>query len=89
MWFDESPFRIIETHPGLLREQDFHLRERNCAKLREKKEKETKVNFHLFRMFSARVARSLSTSAPVHKKVGVLGAAGGIGQPLALLLKVD
>ena len=39
-------------------------------------------------MFSARVARSLSTSAPVHKKVAVLGAAGGIGQPLALLLKV-
>ena len=39
-------------------------------------------------MFSARVARSLSTSGPVHKKVAVLGAAGGIGQPLALLLKV-
>jgi len=40
-------------------------------------------------MFSARVARSLSTSAPVHKKVAVLGAAGGIGQPLALLLKCN
>merc|ERR1712131_522220 len=47
------------------------------------------VNFDLFRMFSARVARSLSTSAPVHKKVAVLGAAGGIGQPLALLLKCN
>ena len=39
-------------------------------------------------MFSARVARTLATTAPVQKKVAVLGAAGGIGQPLALLLKV-
>jgi len=40
-------------------------------------------------MISARIARSLSTSAPLHKKVAVLGAAGGIGQPLALLLKLN
>ena len=40
-------------------------------------------------MFSARLARTLSTTAPVQKKVAVLGAAGGIGQPLALLLKVS
>ena len=39
-------------------------------------------------MFSARVARTLATTAPAQKKVAVLGAAGGIGQPLALLLKV-
>jgi len=40
-------------------------------------------------MFSARLARTLSTTAPVQKKVAVLGAAGGIGQPLALLLKCN
>jgi len=40
-------------------------------------------------MFSARVARTLATTAPVQKKVAVLGAAGGIGQPLALLLKCN
>ena len=39
-------------------------------------------------MFSRNVARSLSTTAAVNKRVAVLGAAGGIGQPLALLLKV-
>merc|ERR1711962_323303 len=43
----------------------------------------------LTEMFTRSVARSLSTSAPVHKKVAVLGAAGGIGQPLALLLKCN
>jgi len=40
-------------------------------------------------MFSARVARTLATTAPAQKKVAVLGAAGGIGQPLALLLKCN
>merc|ERR1712241_49130 len=40
-------------------------------------------------MFSNRIARALSTTAPVQKKVAVLGAAGGIGQPLALLLKLN
>ncbi|PWS23238.1 malate dehydrogenase, partial [Enterococcus faecium] len=33
------------------------------------------------------VARSLSTSSQSHAKVAVLGASGGIGQPLSLLLK--
>jgi len=40
-------------------------------------------------MFARGVARTLSTTAPVQKKVAVLGAAGGIGQPLALLLKCN
>jgi len=40
-------------------------------------------------MFSRNVARSLSTTAAVNKRVAVLGAAGGIGQPLALLLKCN
>jgi len=31
----------------------------------------------------------LSTSCPAHKKVTVLGAGGGIGQPLSLLLKMN
>ena len=39
-------------------------------------------------MFTRVVSRSLSNSAALQKKVAVLGAAGGIGQPLALLLKV-
>jgi malate dehydrogenase len=34
-------------------------------------------------------ARSFSTSAARHTRVAVLGAAGGIGQPLSLLLKSD
>ncbi|KAI5475923.1 malate dehydrogenase [Pseudohyphozyma bogoriensis] len=42
-------------------------------------------------MFSARAAlrssRAFSTSAAANTKVAVLGAAGGIGQPLSLLLK--
>uniref|UniRef100_A0A3B5MQL1 Malate dehydrogenase, mitochondrial n=1 Tax=Xiphophorus couchianus TaxID=32473 RepID=A0A3B5MQL1_9TELE len=33
------------------------------------------------------LARSLSTSSQNHAKVAVLGASGGIGQPLSLLLK--
>ena len=33
--------------------------------------------------------RTLSTSGVLAKKVAVLGAAGGIGQPLALLLKLN
>jgi len=33
------------------------------------------------------MARMMSTSAPAGKKVAVLGAAGGIGQPMSLLLK--
>ena len=41
-----------------------------------------------FRMFSKAISRTLSTSIAAQKKVAVLGAAGGIGQPLALLLKV-
>lgn len=40
-------------------------------------------------MFTRSVTRSLSVSAALNKKVAVLGAAGGIGQPLALLLKVN
>ena len=40
-------------------------------------------------MISSRVARTLATTVPVQKKVAVLGAAGGIGQPLALLLKCN
>ena len=40
-------------------------------------------------MFTRSVTRSLSASAALNKKVAVLGAAGGIGQPLALLLKVN
>jgi hypothetical protein len=47
-------------------------------------------------MFSRSAARSLasssrlfSTSAPRQTKVAVLGAGGGIGQPLSLLLKTD
>ncbi|KIO11954.1 hypothetical protein M404DRAFT_19762 [Pisolithus tinctorius Marx 270] len=34
-------------------------------------------------------ARLFSTSAARHTKVAVLGAGGGIGQPLSLLLKAD
>jgi len=40
-------------------------------------------------MLSRQVLRSFSTSAAAQKKVAVLGAAGGIGQPLALLLKCN
>jgi len=40
-------------------------------------------------MFSKAISRTLSTSIAAQKKVAVLGAAGGIGQPLALLLKLD
>merc|ERR1712126_259835 len=43
----------------------------------------------LTEMFTRSVTRSLSASAAVNKKVAVLGAAGGIGQPLALLLKCN
>ncbi|KAJ2832570.1 Malate dehydrogenase, cytoplasmic [Coemansia furcata] len=35
------------------------------------------------------VARSFSTATPQQSKVAVLGAAGGIGQPLSLLLKAN
>merc|ERR1712037_807582 len=41
------------------------------------------------RMFSRATARALSTTTQVNKNVAVLGAAGGIGQPLALLLKCN
>ncbi|KAI9481864.1 Malate dehydrogenase, cytoplasmic [Coemansia sp. RSA 989] len=34
-------------------------------------------------------ARSFSTASPLQSKVAVLGAAGGIGQPLSLLLKTN
>lgn len=34
-------------------------------------------------------ARTFSTSARSERKVAVLGAGGGIGQPLSLLLKTD
>lgn len=34
-------------------------------------------------------ARSFSSSARAERKVTVLGAGGGIGQPLSLLLKTD
>ncbi|KAJ2828384.1 Malate dehydrogenase, cytoplasmic, partial [Coemansia sp. 'formosensis'] len=50
---------------------------------------------HEFRtMFAIRntpklVARSFSTATPQQSKVAVLGAAGGIGQPLSLLLKAN
>jgi malate dehydrogenase len=40
-------------------------------------------------MFSRATARALSTTTQVNKNVAVLGAAGGIGQPLALLLKCN
>jgi len=40
-------------------------------------------------MFSRNLARNLSTTAAVNKRVAVLGAAGGIGQPLSLLLKCN
>jgi len=40
-------------------------------------------------MLSRAASRSFSTSVQLHKKVAVLGAAGGIGQPLALLLKCN
>merc|ERR1712212_125534 len=43
----------------------------------------------LTKMFTRSVTRSLSASAALNKKVAVLGAAGGIGQPLALLLKCN
>merc|ERR1712193_417112 len=43
----------------------------------------------LTEMFTRSVTRSLSASAALNKKVAVLGAAGGIGQPLALLLKLN
>merc|ERR1712002_1050378 len=43
----------------------------------------------LTEMFTRSVTRSLSNSAALQKKVAVLGAAGGIGQPLALLLKCN
>lgn len=33
-------------------------------------------------------SRELATRAPKDRKVAVLGAAGGIGQPLSLLMKV-
>lgn len=33
--------------------------------------------------------RSFSSSSPAFKKVTVLGAAGGIGQPLSLLMKLN
>lgn len=34
-------------------------------------------------------SRTFSSSVPRHTKVAVLGAGGGIGQPLSLLLKTD
>jgi len=40
-------------------------------------------------MLSRSVARTFSTTAAAQKSVAVLGAAGGIGQPLALLLKCN
>jgi len=40
-------------------------------------------------MLSRFASRSFSTSAAAQKRVAVLGAAGGIGQPLALLLKCN
>ncbi|KAJ2611676.1 Malate dehydrogenase, cytoplasmic [Coemansia sp. RSA 1365] len=45
-------------------------------------------------MFASRnaiklAARSFSTAVPLQSKVAVLGAAGGIGQPLSLLLKAN
>merc|ERR1711990_998356 len=43
----------------------------------------------IIEMFTRSVTRSLSASAALNKKVAVLGAAGGIGQPLALLLKCN
>jgi malate dehydrogenase len=33
-------------------------------------------------------SREMATRAPKDRKVAVLGAAGGIGQPLSLLMKV-
>jgi len=39
-------------------------------------------------MLNRVASRSFSTTAALNKSVAVLGAAGGIGQPLALLLKV-
>lgn len=45
-------------------------------------------NLRVVVMFSRNLARNLSTTAAVNKRVAVLGAAGGIGQPLSLLLKV-
>jgi malate dehydrogenase len=33
-------------------------------------------------------ARDMASKAPKERKVAVLGAAGGIGQPLSLLMKV-
>merc|ERR1711917_162668 len=43
----------------------------------------------LTEMITRSVTRSLSASAALNKEVEVLGAAGGIGQPLALLLKCN
>lgn len=43
--------------------------------------------FAISRLFSVAAKRSFSTSAANLTKVAVLGAAGGIGQPLSLLLK--
>lgn len=40
-------------------------------------------------MLSRLASRSFSTTTAAHKSVAVLGAAGGIGQPLALLLKCN
>ena len=41
-------------------------------------------------MFASRsIAKSLTNTAIRNYKVGVVGASGGIGQPLSLLLKLD
>jgi len=40
-------------------------------------------------MFQRTISRGLISSATLQKQVAVLGAAGGIGQPLALLLKAN
>lgn len=39
--------------------------------------------------FAPTAARALSTSAPSNMKVAVLGGAGGIGQPLSMLMKLS
>lgn len=38
---------------------------------------------------AASVFRAFSAVAPPDRKVAILGAAGGIGQPLSLLMKVE
>ena len=45
--------------------------------------------FSRFQQPASMLARGLATSATSNAKVAVMGASGGIGQPLSLLLKLN